>query len=410
MPTATQLGSELFTKRQELAKLFADHKQADGSFDFTGEQLGEVNKRNDEINALAKGWEDAVKLERVEAETKAAIAPAQRSAEAGQPGQAPAAKASGPRELKDILTDRKLSNWEQVVKGELPPVMLRIEIPEAEWKTLVTLGGIAPNPDRQPQITGYPLALQTIDDLLLSGETDSNTVTYYEETAETDNTAARTEGSAVTDNAMTFILRTDTLRSVTTWQPVTREALADIPQFESFLRERLPMLLAAKRTGYLIDGTGIAPVPLGLMRRTGVQTQAKGADPVFDAVMKGMTLGAVTGGAQPTAVIFHNNDWQDLVLTRTTEGLYILGNPSSDVPTRLWGLQIRVTPQAVENTAVVFSKPFVQVFRKRGAGVVIETSTEHSTYFTERSVAVLAEERLTLACYRGASIVKVTGI
>lgn len=403
MPTAAQLGLDITTKRAELTKLFADHKNAAGEYDFTSDQLVEVKNRNSEITDLVGAYEKTVDLERIEAESKAGA----RAVPAAPPTDAPEAKGRI-RDIPEILHDAKSSNYDAFMAGR--ESQFKMAIPGAEWKTIVSLAGIAPNSDRQPQIVGYPLAVTDIDDLLLPGTTESNTVTYYEETAETDNTAFRVEGSAVTDNAMTFTLRTDTLRSNTTWQPFTREALSDVPQLESFIRERLPLMLAAKRTASLIDGTGVSPIILGLMRRTGVQTQAKGADPVFDAILKGMTLGAVTGAASPTAIVFHPNDWQDLCLTRTVDGLYILGNPAGPLPSSLWGLQVRVTPQAVENTAVVFSRPFVQLFRRAGQGVTIETSTEHSTYFTERSVAVLAEERLTLACYRGSTIVKVTGI
>ena len=404
MPSAAQIGLDLYTKRQELAKLFADHTKADGTLDLTTDQVGEAKKRNDELGDLAKAFETATQLERIAEENAQAIAPKQRTLPPDAPGEEPAKPKSRIREFDEVL---KASNYEAWRKsGQLGG--LRIAMNDAESKTLVTLSGIAPNDDRQARIAGYPAATTTIDDLVLPGTTESNTVTYYEETAETDNTAARTEGSATTDNAGTFTLRTDTVRAITSWIPVTREALGDVPQFESFLRNRLPLLLAKKRTGLLISGDGIAPNPLGLMNRTNVQTQAKGADPTPDAIFKAMTLCSVTGDAAPTAVVLHPNDWQDIRLTRTLDGIYILGNPSDEAPPQIWGLTVRVTPQATENTGLVFSGPMFQIFRN--GGVVFETSTEHSTYFTERSVALLIEERLAFACYRGQAVVKVTGI
>lgn len=405
MPTAAQIGLDLHTKRSELAKLFAEHTKADGTFDFTTDQVGEVNRRNDEIGELAKAYDTTATLERIAEESKSALAPAQRTTVSDQPGAEPGKPKAREREFAEIL---KASNYETVMKsGATQPAGIHLEFNAAESKTLVTLSTLAPVSDRQPTV-GIAQPVTTIDDLVLQGSTTSNTITYYEETTETDNTAWRVEGSAVTDNAFAFTLRTDTVRANTTWIPVTREALSDVPLFESFVRDRLAILLAKKRTADLIDGTGVAPIILGLMRRTNVQTQAKGADPTPDAIFKAMTLCAVTGGSAATAVIMHPNDWQDVRLLRTVDGIYIWGSPTDSGPNRIWGLEVRVTPQAVENTAVVFSKPMFQVFRN--GGIVVETSTEHSTYFTERSVALLMEERLAFACYRGQAVVKVTGI
>jgi HK97 family phage major capsid protein len=101
-----------------------------------------------------------------------------------------------------------------------------------------------------------------------------------------------------------------------------------------------------------------------------------------------------------------------LVLTRTADGIYILGNPSDPmVGSRLWGLNIRSCPAQTENTAVLGAfKTFARIFRKRGSGIVVRMSTEHDTYFVYNKVAILAEERLLLAVYRPAAFCTVTGI
>ena len=43
-------------------------------------------------------------------------------------------------------------------------------------------------------------------------------------------------------------------------------------------------------------------------------------------------------------------------------------------------------------------------------GVVVEASTEHSTYFTERKVALSISRRLSVANYRPTAFCKLTGI
>jgi HK97 family phage major capsid protein len=117
-----------------------------------------------------------------------------------------------------------------------------------------------------------------------------------------------------------------------------------------------------------------------------------------------MVLARTTGDAEPTGAVFHAQDWQDIRLLRTIDGLYIWGSPSEAGPERIWGLQVRVTNSITQNTGLVGAfRPYAQVFVREGA--TIEISTEHSTFFTERKAAILIYERLALAVYRPAAFV-----
>ena len=131
-----------------------------------------------------------------------------------------------------------------------------------------------------------------------------------------------------------------------------------------------------------------------------------------DALLKAATLVAVTGDATPDAFVIHPTDWQNLVLTRTTDGIYILGNPGNPPanPT-LWGLPVRVssTVAAAAGTAAVgaFRTMAAAVYN---GGVVVETATEHSTYFTENKIALSLRQRMSAVHYRPSAFAKVTGL
>jgi HK97 family phage major capsid protein len=162
----------------------------------------------------------------------------------------------------------------------------------------------------------------------------------------------------------------------------------------------------------LLTGNGTAPNLRGLLNRTGIQTQAKGTDPTPDAIYRAMqkVRGAAGAGfAEPTAVVLHPNDWTDIKLLRTADGIYIWGNPSDEGPDRIWGLPVRQTTAMTENTGLVGAfRPHAEVIRREG--VQITLSTEHSTFFIENKVAILAESRLALAVYRPSAFCSVTGI
>ena len=253
---------------------------------------------------------------------------------------------------------------------------------------------------------------RTVSDLMLQGTTDANTIEYYEETTFTNNAAIVAEGGPKAESALGYTLRTSSVRKIAHWIPATKESLDDVSFLESTIRGRLAFGVVRAEEAQLIGGDGVAPNILGLLNVVGIQTQAKGTDPTPDAVYKAMQKvrgAAGSGFAEPTAVVFHPNDWTDIKLLRTPDGIYIWGNPSDAGPDRIWGLPIRQTTAMTENTALVGAfTPHAEVVRREG--ITITLSTEHSTYFVENKVAILAEERLALLVYRPTAFATVTGI
>jgi HK97 family phage major capsid protein len=201
---------------------------------------------------------------------------------------------------------------------------------------------------------------------------------------------------------------TDEVEVVQTWIPASRPLLDDEPQMQSVITGMLAKRLQKTVSDDLLVGSGATPVIWGMFTRTGFQTQAKGVDPTFDAIHKAITLCRVTGDANPNLAVFHPNDWQDIRLTRTTDGIYILGNPTEAGPMRIWGLPVVVSTGMTQNTGGVVDTSFTTIFEN--GGVVVEASTEYSTYFTERTIALAVSRRLAAFHYRPAAACTITGI
>lgn len=276
-------------------------------------------------------------------------------------------------------------------------------------KTTLTLSDISPLSDRRPAIVPSAQFRVMVSDLMASGTTDSNTTSYYEETTFTSAAAETAENTAKGEAALAFTLRTDTVRKIATWIPITDEALNDNAQLRSYIENRLVYMVRQREEAQLISGNGTPPNIQGIVNRSGIQTQAKGALPTPDAFFLAMQKVRVTGDAEPSAHVIHPDDWSEIRLLRTADGLYIWGNPSEAGPERLFGLPVRQTTAISNGTGLTGAfDTFAQIFRR--AGLVVLASTEHASYFIENKVALLAETRLALAVYRPAAFCTVTGI
>ena len=122
-----------------------------------------------------------------------------------------------------------------------------------------------------------------------------------------------------------------------------------------------------------------------------------------------MTLIRVTGRALPTHALLHPNDWQQIRLLRTADGIYIWGNPSEAGPERLWGLPVVQNESLTENAGLVgsFMPAWIQLVERRG--ITVEMGFV-GTDFTEGKQTLRASGRWALPVYRPAAFCTVTGI
>jgi HK97 family phage major capsid protein len=408
-----ELDEKIKAKRAKVSEIFAACPKDGDEYKMTAEQIGEVRGLNAELKELTPQFEELKGIQEMRSgweidEDEDTGRKQRRELVPNGDGKPKDVKGKRPDSIKSLL--RESPGYLAFQSGRVKT--FSFELDDVELKTLLTLGDITPQAQRRPGIVQSAQAFRSVEDLFAHGTINSNVYEYYEETTFTNAAAETDEGSAKPEAALDFTLRTDTMRKIPVWLPATSEVLEDNDALESYIRERLRFMVIKRRDGQLLNGDGTAPNISGITDRSGIQTQAKGSDPVFDAILKAMTKVRVTGDAEPTGIVMHPNDWQDLVLTRTTDGIYIMGNPSDpEVGSSLWGLMVRNTPQQTENTAIVGAfTPMAQVFRKPNSAITVTISTEHSTYFVENKVAILAEERLLLAVYRPAAFCTVTSI
>ena len=411
MATAAELATQLTTKRNEHTTWLASYKKDDG-YDMPADKVTEFHTRNDELETLQKSWETATDVEK-SAEINAAKLAPQGTIAANKGGETEI-KGNGRIETPDQL-DAAFKSALETAAPALKAMAggadgkVRFELP-VQAKTLVTLSDHYPPADRQ-RTTGMANYYGDVEDLFTPGTTDSNNVEYFIQTTNTTNAATRAEGTAVTDSVYVWTKTTDEVEIVQAWIPVTHAFLNDNAGMQSIVTGMLAYELQAEVNQQLLSGTGTTPQLWGAFIRVGFQTQAKGADPAFDAVGKAILKVQVTGDATPDAIVFHPTDWWNLRLTRTTDGIYILGNPGDAAAAfSLWGLPVRLSVGigSAGTAGVGAFKQYAQVFNN--GGVLVEASSEHSTYFTERKVALAVSRRLSVAHYRPSAFATVTGL
>lgn len=372
------------------------------------EALGENRALTDDEAAKVEGYTTEAKEWQAK-EQAAANAEGQRDELARLAGGASSDAAHGEAEGKSIGERIRESREYQALRAGNLKTATVLTLNEHEFKTLVTLTTASPQNLRRPNVVQMAMEERTVADLMLESTVDRGSVEYYEETTVTNAAATVAEGAAKPESALAFTLRTDAVRKIATWIPATDEVLADVVWMEGQIRGRLVFMVKRAEETQLLTGDGIAPNILGLLNRSGIQTQAKGADITPTAIFRAINKVRNTGYAEPTGLVMHPNDWADMVLLQGTDGQYLFGPLSQNLPERVWGLDIRITSAITEGTALVGAfRPHAEVLRRTGIAVVL--STEHSTYFVENKVAILAEERLGLAAYRPTAFCTVTGI
>ena len=370
-------------------------------------KLTQLQTMNEELNALA-----------AEVEQMAAIEQAAKAARAGIEEIVERLPLPGSKngEQKDSKGEKQRKRFGDLVvesdawkgyKGGSSGPMATLDI---EFKALMdTATGWTVENVRRPNVLLSAQEMPMVADLIPQTTTTGNAIKYMEETTFTNAAAETAEGVAKPEATLALTERTSTVRKIAVWIPATDELFEDVARARDYVENRLRFMLLQRLDQQILTGDGTAPNLRGIHNVVGIGVQAKGADPTPDAVYKAMTKVRVTGKAIPSGVVFHPNDWQEVRLLRTADGLYIWGSPSEAGPERIWGLPVIQSAFETEGEALTgdFRNHSELAFR---SGVDVQVSSEHSTYFTENKLAIRAEFRVALIVDRPAAFTEITGI
>ena len=246
-------------------------------------------------------------------------------------------------------------------------------------------------------------------DLLPVESTTGASVTYYTGTTGATAATAVAEGADKPESEPDWTSAIAEVRKIAHWAKVTDEVIADFPSFRNLVGQEMISGLIDQENEQLLNGNGTAPNLRGLLTTVGIQTQVAGSDPIYDALFKA-TNKIRTGSAytEPTVIVLHPDDWATVALTRTADGLYIVGAPTQAATRQLWGIPVVVTTRIASGTGMVANLQAAARAHVRQPPTLEVNPMGGEAEWKANLTLIRAEERLALAVPRPTAIVKVT--
>jgi len=419
-------------KAEELRTILKQAELPDGTYDHSkvtlagvdlkssSDLVGEIKKRNAELDEIAEHVEGqrAIKNAAANLDAMGKARPGfLHPGSGGQPGNAAQFKSLG-----ELVTESKaFKDWQ--ARGASQGFDYAFEdmlgsdylAKTAQFETIgrkalmSTTAGFAPESIRLPGfVEGATRPIQLLD-ILPMGRTTQAAVPFMIESTRAPAAAETAEGAAYPEATFAFTQASVPVVKVGDSLPVTDEQLEDVALVESYINARLGFGVRQRLDQQAMNGNGTAPNLRGILNTGGIQTAARGANPVMDAIYIAIVNIMLVGRATATHIVMHPRDFQRVRLTRTADGLYIYGSPLEAGPMRLWGLPVVLNDATAEGTALVgsFEPNWIMLFERRGIDIQMGYV---GTQFTSGLRTMRADMRAALAVFRPAAFHTVTGL
>ena len=411
------LREKLASKRVELKELFESVE--DGK--YTAEQKQAIADRNEELAGLV----EEVHLASAKAKNEKAIEADSAPAEASFQSEKVQPQSIGEQ---FVNTDAYKNYKNSGVKG----IDGKVNFSPNEFKTSLTTTGYPPEVLREPGILETALRdPNAVIGLFDQIESDQNAFAYLEETTFTNNAAEAAEGAAVGEAALAFTERTEAIRKIGVFLPVTDELLADVSGVQGYVNSRLQTMLKLRLDGQLIAGDGTAPNLEGLLDAGKSSVGSSDFNSYsgnlgrIGAIYNAITDIRVNAFTEPDTIVMHPNDWNQVV---TSVGADFAGTSSAGYAEKsplfvaaggmgagpmaqIWGLKVVPTTAISNNTALVGrfgGGECAHVVMRQGIDLAITDS--HSDYFVKNQLAIRATMRVGFPVYRQAGFHKITNM
>jgi len=269
-----------------------------------------------------------------------------------------------------------------------------------------------------------------IRDLFPNAGTNANLIEYVRRTGYVNNArvvAERTasDGTAATGDPtdvfglkppsnLTFTPEQAPVRTIAHTIDVSKTVLDDEPRLQDTINGEMLYGLRLAEDAEILAGDGTGSHVLGILNVSGIQVyhQSDYTPPVggiddtkVDAVRRALTR-VMLAYYEPTGVVFHPFDWEDIELTKNLQGSYlVIQNVAVGAQKQVWATSVVTTPAMPQGQFLAGAFGLgAKLYDREAANIAV--STETRDVFDRNAIAIRAEERVALEVGRPESFVK----
>jgi HK97 family phage major capsid protein len=289
-----------------------------------------------------------------------------------------------------------------------------VKMEKKDITALAASAGALVRPDRDPTVYQNPNRPIRIRDLIPTVPTASNAVEFMRELVFTNNAAPQGSVAGIgggelvakIKSEITYELVTKPVRTIAHWFAASRQVLSDAPMLQGLLNGRLVYGLDLKSDQQLLQGDGTGQELDGILVDTDIndvgQLAAGTAAADVPAAMIDHIRAAVTACQlfeyyNMTGLVLNPVDWQILETAKATDGHYLMVAMPTDTATQtVWRIPVVISNAMPVNTFLIGDWTMGAVIYDR-EDISVRISESHASYFVQNGVAILGEERYTLA-------------
>ncbi len=418
MSKVDNLREQIVKSREELKSIFDG---ADENGKYTADQKESIAKANADLADMV----DELKIEETKVKNEKAL-----ELDNQPVNEMPVPPTEEKKAFKTIgeqlaESDAYRAYTEQGVKG----VDSKGDFSPYEYKTTLNTTGYPPESLRTPGILETALRdPDSVIGLFDQIETQQNAYVYLEETTFDNNAGSVAEAADIStsnEGALAFTERTESIRKMATFLPVTDELLADVAGVQGYVNSRLSTMMKLNMDNQLINGDGSAPNLTGVLNKSGINTfdySGYGGELArLGQIYQAITEIRKDSFTEADAIVMHPSDWYQIVtsvtdITTTSSGaaaknplFVVAGGFGADAAPRIWGLKVVPSTVIAEGTALVGKfggGEAAHVVMRQGVDLAVSDS--HSDFFAKNQLAIRLTMRLGFPIYRATSFCSIT--